>query len=156
MIGIVHVADEQSNDIVQWTSRNVNRILGQSGYAECNAVLAVAGAQFDGFKIEVLAASLRGETEIVKAETIVLIFRGMVFAEIDPELQGCDRHTGMVLHMLSTSGFADEALQAVNVIVRKDLGCLVLVLNDGGDIASKMMECDYICELPLDVNVVLH
>lgn len=156
MIGIVHIADERNNDIVEWTSRNVNRIRTQSGYAECNAVMAVAGAQFDGFSIEVLAASLRGETTIAQAESIMLIFRGMEFAEIDTDLQGLDRHTGLVLHMLSSSGFDERSLSAVDVIVRKDLGCLVLVLNDGGDIAPKMMECDYINELPLDVNVVLH
>jgi hypothetical protein len=156
MIGIIHVTEGHVNDLEEWTTRNVNELRGGLEFAECNAVLSVAGADYNGFRMEVLAGSLYGDTTHTVPNEIMLIFRGEPFTKINMDLVDADRYTQMVLHVLSTSDFPPGALADVSVGVNEELQCMVAIIRSGGSIGEKMMECDYIHELPLTPKAVLH
>lgn len=156
MIGIIHVTEGPVHDMQEWTTRNVNMLRGGLDYPECNAVLSVAGADYNGFRIEVLAGSLRGDTTHSVAQEIMLIFRGKAFTEINMDLIDSDSYTQIVLHVLSTSDFDNTALMDVSVGVNVELECMVAIVNCGGSIGEKIMGCNFIHELPLDINKVLH
>lgn len=156
MIGIIHVTEGPAIDMQEWTTRNINTLRGGLDYPECNAVLSVAGADFNGFRIEVLAGSLRGETTHSVAQETMLIFRGKSFTGINMDLVDGDHYTQMVLRVLSTSDFENTALMDVAVGVNEELECMVAIINCGGSIGEKIMGCDFIHELPLDINKVLH
>lgn len=156
MIGVIHVTEGSVHDMQEWTTRNVNTLRDVLGYRECNAVLSVAGCDFRGFRIEVLAGSLRGDTTLSPADEIMLIFRGHQFTSINTDLTSDDPYTQIVLHVLSSSDFTQAALADVTVGVNQELGCMVAIIGCGGNISAKMLECDFINELPLDISTVLH
>lgn len=156
MINIIHVTEGQVSDLQEWTTRHVNELRGGLDFSECNAVMSVAGADYGGFRMEVLAGSLRGDTTRELPSETMLIFRGKPFTDINMDLVSNDRYTQVVLHILSTSDFPQDALADVSVGVNQELECMVAIINSGGSIGAKIMECDYIHELPVDANVVLH
>lgn len=156
MIGIIHVTEGRPNDLEEWTTRNINELRGGLDFAECEAVLSVAGADYNGFRMEVLAGSLHGDTTHTVPEEIMLIFRGLPFTKVNMDLTEPDRYTQIVLHVLSTSDFPQAALADVSVGINDELQCMVAIIRSGGSIGEKMMECDYIHELPLTPKSVLH
>ena len=86
----------------------------------------------------------------------MLIFRGKSFTGINMDLVDSDDYTQIVLHVLSTSDFESTALMDVAVGVNEELGCMVAIINCGGSLGERIMGCDFIHELPLDINKVLH
>lgn len=156
MIGIIHVTDGPVSDLEEWTTQHVNTLRGGMDFDQCNAVLSVAGASWDGFRIECLAGSLNGDTAHTVPNEIMMIFRGEPFTRINMDLVDQDRYTQIVLHTLSTADFPQLALSEVAVGVNHELQCLVAIVQSGGNIGQKMMECDYIHELPLTPRPVLH